>query len=179
MFSVWTTSSTCHLCVHSTWAPCTTCPLCVFSMWATQSTCRLFVSARGQRVQHAIFLFQHVGNTFNMLCFCLGTWATCSTCYLFVSARGQHIQHAIVLFQHVGNAYNLSGPGQPSPVPPGGPQGSQGGPVPSPLYPWMRSQFGKVILAWHVHFQRPLSSSSLLGKSDCSFSATTIKLFLP
>ena len=29
---------------------------------------------------------------------------------------------------------------QPSPVPPGGPQGA---PVPSPLYPWMRSQFGE------------------------------------
>ena len=43
--------------------------------------------------------------------------------------------------QHVQNSYSL-GHGQPSPVPPGGPQG-QGAPVPSPLYPWMRSQFGK------------------------------------
>merc|ERR1719193_2917899 len=32
----------------------------------------------------------------------------------------------------------MAGHGQPSPVPPGGPQGA---PVPSPLYPWMRSQF--------------------------------------
>jgi len=41
--------------------------------------------------------------------------------------------------QHVQNSYTLAGHGQPSPVPPGGPQ--QGAPVPSPLYPWMRSQF--------------------------------------
>lgn len=32
----------------------------------------------------------------------------------------------------------MAGHGQPSPVPPGGPGGSS---VPSPLYPWMRSQF--------------------------------------
>ena len=39
---------------------------------------------------------------------------------------------------------------QPSPVPPGGPQGA---PVPSPLYPWMRSQFGEFAdgeCAWWV-----------------------------
>ena len=41
------------------------------------------------------------------------------------------------------------GPGQPSPVPGAGAGGGQGGggqggaaPLPSPLYPWMRSQFG-------------------------------------
>ena len=43
---------------------------------------------------------------------------------------------------HVQNSYSLAGHGQPSPLPPGGPQGGQA-PVPSPLYPWMRSQFGK------------------------------------
>ena len=41
--------------------------------------------------------------------------------------------------QHLANSYSLAGHGQPSPVPPGG----QSAPVPSPLYPWMRSQFGK------------------------------------
>ena len=43
---------------------------------------------------------------------------------------------------HVQNSYSLAGHGQPSPLPPGGPQGGSA-PVPSPLYPWMRSQFGK------------------------------------
>ena len=47
--------------------------------------------------------------------------------------------------QHVQNSYSLAGHGQPSPLPPGGPQGGPGSaPVPSPLYPWMRSQFGKL-----------------------------------
>ena len=48
---------------------------------------------------------------------------------------------------HVQNSYSLAGHGgQPSPLPPGGPQGGHGqAPVPSPLYPWMRSQFGKFI----------------------------------
>ena len=46
--------------------------------------------------------------------------------------------------QHVQNSYSLAAHGQPSPLPPGGPQGGPGSaPVPSPLYPWMRSQFGK------------------------------------
>ena len=48
---------------------------------------------------------------------------------------------------HVQNSYSLAGHGQPSPLPPGGPQGGPGpgqAPVPSPLYPWMRSQFGKI-----------------------------------
>ena len=45
--------------------------------------------------------------------------------------------------QHLGNAYGLAPHGQPSPVTPGGPQGGQSAPVPSPLYPWMRSQFGE------------------------------------
>ena len=45
---------------------------------------------------------------------------------------------------HGQNSYPLSAHGQPSPLPPGGPQGPPGqAPVPSPLYPWMRSQFGK------------------------------------
>ena len=45
---------------------------------------------------------------------------------------------------HVQNSYSLAH-GQPSPLPPGGPQGGPGSaPVPSPLYPWMRSQFGKL-----------------------------------
>ena len=45
---------------------------------------------------------------------------------------------------HLGNSYSLAGHGQPSPVAPGGPQVGQPAPVPSPLYPWMRSQFGKI-----------------------------------
>ena len=44
--------------------------------------------------------------------------------------------------QHLANSYSLAGHGQPSPIPPGG-QGGQSAPVPSPLYPWMRSQFGE------------------------------------
>lgn len=44
--------------------------------------------------------------------------------------------------QHLANTYSLAGHGQPSPIPPGG-QGGQSAPVPSPLYPWMRSQFGE------------------------------------
>ena len=49
---------------------------------------------------------------------------------------------------HVQNSYAL-GHGQPSPLPPGpGGPGGPGGqtPVPSPLYPWMRSQFGELLL---------------------------------
>ena len=43
-----------------------------------------------------------------------------------------------------GYSHSLAPHGQPSPLPPGGPQGGPGSaPVPSPLYPWMRSQFGK------------------------------------
>ena len=49
---------------------------------------------------------------------------------------------------HVQNSYSLAGHGQPSPLPPGGPQGGQA-PVPSPLYPWMRSQFGKKLFYFH------------------------------
>ena len=49
---------------------------------------------------------------------------------------------------HVQSGYSLPPHGQPSPLPPGGPQGGPGSaPVPSPLYPWMRSQFGKLFLS--------------------------------
>ena len=69
---------------------------------------------------------------------------------------------------NVHNSYSLSGSegtsgggsgahvGQPSPVqqqPPGGSQNQQGAPqapLPSPLYPWMRSQFGKVLLIYFL-----------------------------
>ena len=53
--------------------------------------------------------------------------------------------------QHLANSYSLAGHGQPSPVAPGagGPQaGGQAAPVPSPLYPWMRSQFGECFEGW-------------------------------
>ena len=53
---------------------------------------------------------------------------------------------------HVQNSYAL-GHGQPSPLPPGpGGPGGPGGqaPVPSPLYPWMRSQFGKLVMSCQV-----------------------------
>ena len=67
---------------------------------------------------------------------------------------------------NVHNSYSLSGSegtsgggsgahvGQPSPVqqqPPGGSQNQQGAPqapLPSPLYPWMRSQFGKALFSF-------------------------------
>ena len=57
--------------------------------------------------------------------------------------------------QHLANSYSLAGHGQPSPVPPGGPQGGpQGAAVPSPLYPWMRSQFGKTLFIHCLQFER-------------------------
>ena len=53
--------------------------------------------------------------------------------------------------QHVQSGYSLAAHGQPSPLPPGGPQGGPGSaPVPSPLYPWMRSQFGKLIFSQFI-----------------------------
>ena len=70
---------------------------------------------------------------------------------------------------NVHNSYSLSGSegtsgggsgahvGQPSPVqqqPPGGSQNQQGAPqapLPSPLYPWMRSQFGKALFSFEFN----------------------------
>ena len=84
---------------------------------------------------------------------------------------------------HVQNSYSLAPHGQPSPLPPGpgGPQGGPGqAPVPSPLYPWMRSQFGEskilhqlyiasrietflmVFLALYLSYSSPLVLTRLL-----------------
>ena len=57
---------------------------------------------------------------------------------------------------HVQNSYSLAPHGQPSPLPPGpgGPQGGPGqAPVPSPLYPWMRSQFGESKI-YHINYHK-------------------------